>query len=113
MLTVPRRGPQPSRLCPSLQPPVRTGSAMIPQTSTPRRATPRLRVERLEDRSLPAVIITVNAALDRHAINPLIYGTAFATTAQLLDLNSPFNRSGGNATTRYNWELNATSRAGD
>src|SRR5438105_1119213 len=56
-----------------------------------------LRVERLESRALPAVTIAVNAALDQHAINPLIYGTAFATTAQLADLNSPYNRSGGNA----------------
>jgi hypothetical protein len=78
-----------------------------------RLACPRLRVERLEDRSLPAVTIGVNAALDRHAINPLVYGTAFASTAQLLDLNSPFNRSGGNATTRYNWQANATNRASD
>ena len=59
----------------------------------------RLRLERLETRALPAVTIAVNAALDQHAINPLIYGTAFATTAQLIDLNSPYNRSGGNAET--------------
>jgi hypothetical protein len=78
-----------------------------------RRAAARLRLEHLEDRSLPAVVIAVNASLDQHPINPLVYGTAFATTAQLLDLNAPFNRSGGNATTRYNWQANASNRASD
>jgi hypothetical protein len=73
----------------------------------------RLRLQRLETRALPAVSITVNAALDQHAINPMIYGTAFASTAQLLDLNSPYNRSGGNAETRYNWQINASNHAAD
>jgi hypothetical protein len=60
------------------------------------------------------VTVTVDAAADRHAISPLIYGVSFAdTTNQLSDLNIPLHRSGGNATTRYNWQLNATSRASD
>jgi hypothetical protein len=62
-----------------------------------------------------AVVVTINvdAAANRHPISPLIYGTNFATTAQLLELNSPLNRQGGNATTRYNWQLNAANRAND
>jgi hypothetical protein len=59
------------------------------------------------------ITITVDAAADRKPINPMIYGTAFATTAQLIELNSPLNRSGGNATTRYNWQQNASNRAND
>jgi hypothetical protein len=31
----------------------------------------------------------------------------------LEDLNAPLHRSGGNAETRYNWQINATSRAAD
>jgi len=31
----------------------------------------------------------------------------------LQDLNAPLHRSGGNAETRYNWQLNATSHAAD
>lgn len=58
-------------------------------------------------------IISINATASVHAINPNIYGTAFASTAQLLDLNAPLNRSGGNATTRYNWQANASNRAAD
>ena len=60
-----------------------------------------------------SVTIQVNANLNRRAINPLIYGTAYATTAQLLELNAPLNRQGGNNTTRYNWQLNADNRAND
>ena len=57
--------------------------------------------------------ITVDASANRHPISPLIYGTAFATTAQLLDLNAPLNRSGGNTTTSYNWQQNASNHAND
>ncbi|MEZ5427098.1 MAG: glycoside hydrolase family 44 protein [Pyrinomonadaceae bacterium] len=59
------------------------------------------------------VAIQIDAAANRHPINPLIYGTAYATTAQLIDLNAPLNREGGNNTTRYNWQLNADNRAND
>lgn len=59
------------------------------------------------------ITINVDAAANRHPINPNVYGVAFATTAQLADLNVPLNRSGGNATTRYNWQLNASNRAAD
>jgi hypothetical protein len=57
--------------------------------------------------------ITVDANANRHAISPLIYGVAFASQAQLADLNAPINRSGGNAETRYNWQTNAHNRAAD
>ena len=45
------------------------------------------------------VTITIDAGLNRHTISPLIYGLAYASAAQLSDLNCPLNRSGGNATT--------------
>src|ERR1051325_3787526 len=60
-----------------------------------------------------AVTIHVDAAANRHPINPNIYGVAFASSQQLTDLNVPLNRSGGNAMTRYNWQLNASNRAAD
>src|SRR5512142_2934856 len=60
-----------------------------------------------------AVTIRVDAAANRHPIDPNIYGVAFASAQQLADLNVPLNRSGGNATTRYNWQLNASNRAAD
>ncbi|HWX21313.1 MAG TPA: glycoside hydrolase family 44 protein [Candidatus Binatia bacterium] len=60
-----------------------------------------------------SVTINVDAQLNRHPISPLIYGVAFASTAQLSDLNSPLNRSGGNAETRYNWLIDAHNRAAD
>ena len=60
-----------------------------------------------------AVTVTVDAGANRRAINPAIYGVAYATTAQLQDLNAPLHRYGGNNTSRYNWELNADNRGAD
>ena len=60
-----------------------------------------------------AVTINVDATANRRPINPEIYGVAFATTAQLNDLNAPLNRSGGNGETRYNWQANGSNRAND
>jgi len=59
------------------------------------------------------VSITVDAQANRQAISPMIYGVAFATSNQLADLNFTMNRSGGNAETRYNWQLNAHNHAAD
>jgi len=59
------------------------------------------------------VTIAVDAAADRHPIGAGVYGVAFATRAELAELNVPLNRSGGNAETRYNWQLNASNRAAD
>jgi hypothetical protein len=60
------------------------------------------------------VTIQIDARAGGRPISPLIYGVAFAPASnQLQDLNVPIHRSGGNATTRYNWQLNATSHAAD
>ncbi|MET0406438.1 MAG: glycoside hydrolase family 44 protein [Cystobacter sp.] len=61
----------------------------------------------------PATSVDVNVSAGRHPINPFIYGVAYATQEQLSDLNATANRRGGNATTRYNWKLNAANRAND
>lgn len=53
------------------------------------------------------VTVFVNVSSNRHAISPLIYGAAFATSNQVLDLNLTMNRSGGDNETRYNWQINA------
>jgi hypothetical protein len=60
-----------------------------------------------------AVTVAVDAQVNRHAISPLIYGTAFASSTDLNDLNFVLNRSGGNSETRYNWLLNAHNHAAD
>jgi hypothetical protein len=59
------------------------------------------------------VTINIDAAADRHRINPNVYGVNFATQAQLEDLNVQLNRSGGNTATRYNWQQNAANHAND
>ena len=53
------------------------------------------------------VTISIDAAANRHPIDSLVYGVAFASASQLNELNFTVNRSGGNNETRYNWQLNA------
>jgi hypothetical protein len=60
-----------------------------------------------------AVAVQVDAQANRHAISPLIYGVAFASSNDLAILNFTLNRSGGNAETSYNWQLNAHNHAAD
>ncbi len=61
----------------------------------------------------PAVSIPVDVNANRHPINPNVYGVAYGTTTQLLDLNVPLNRYGGNNTSRYNWLVNGDNRGAD
>ncbi len=61
----------------------------------------------------PTVTISVDAALNRHPIDPRIYGVAFADPAKFVDLGITINRWGGNAVSRHNWFNNTTNRAKD
>lgn len=61
----------------------------------------------------PATYVAVDAHADRHAINPDVYGLAFAATSDLVTLNAPLNRSGGDSETSYNWQLNSDNRGAD
>ena len=58
----------------------------------------------------PAVTVSIDAGAGRRAINPLIYGVAYGSAAEVADLNAPLNRYGGNNASRYNWQLNADNR---
>jgi hypothetical protein len=64
-------------------------------------------------RSQTAVNIQIDVAANRHPIDPHIYGVAYADAASMADLHVAANRWGGNATTRYNWQINASNRASD
>ncbi len=61
----------------------------------------------------PATYVAVDAHADLHPISPDIYGLAFAATSDLVALNAPLNRSGGDAQTSYNWQLNSDNRGND
>jgi len=61
----------------------------------------------------PATAVNVDANASRHAINPQVYGVAFASQADLSALNVPLNRSGGNSTSTYNWQTDAHNTAQD
>jgi Glycoside hydrolase family 44 len=57
--------------------------------------------------------LTVNAAAGQHPISPDIYGLNFADPNLAADIDLPVNRWGGNATTRYNWQLDISNHASD
>ncbi len=61
----------------------------------------------------PGLALSVNAALDRHAISPYIYGMNWASESLAAELRLPINRRGGNAETRYNWQNDTNNRAFD
>lgn len=61
----------------------------------------------------PAVTVTIDANAGRHAISPLIYGVAFASQADLVALNAPLNRSGGNNMSTYSYVNNAQNLDAD
>jgi hypothetical protein len=60
-----------------------------------------------------ALTVNIDADAGRHPISPYIYGVAYASSTQLNDLNASLNRYGGNASSRYNWQLNASNRGFD
>ena len=61
----------------------------------------------------PAITINVDAAANRHPIDPRIYGVAWADDATLADLDITINRWGGNAMSRYNWSISTANRCKD
>ena len=60
-----------------------------------------------------AQTVSVDFKANQRAINPGIYGMAYAGDSQAADLRPGVNRAGGNASTKYNWKLNASNRASD
>ena len=52
----------------------------------------------------PPITVTVDPALDRRPISPLIYGVNFGDPADPTEPGYPLRRWGGNSTTRYSWE---------
>jgi hypothetical protein len=77
-----------------------------------RKPQARLWLEVLEYRLVPATV-GVDAAGNVHAIDPNVYGAAFASTAQIADLRLPLNRNGGNAADTYSLAQDATNHGSD
>ena len=59
------------------------------------------------------ITVLVEPHRSRYAINPLIYGAAYASEKAIHDLQFPVLRLGGNNLTRYNWRANADNRGSD
>jgi hypothetical protein len=64
-------------------------------------------------RAHAVVAVSVDVTLDRRAVNPLVYGVNFGTSAQFAALPYPLRRWGGNATTRYSWTQDARNSGSD
>ena len=61
----------------------------------------------------PSTTISIDASSNKHAIDPHIYGLAYADSTVLKDLNFTLNRRGGNNTSRYNWQQNVENKGSD
>lgn len=59
------------------------------------------------------VAVSVDRSLDRRPIDPRIYGVNFGEPSDAAEPRYPLRRSGGNATTRYNWQADVHNTAGD
>lgn len=57
--------------------------------------------------------VSIDLSQDRRAVNPLIFGVSYGEVASLAALRYPLRRWGGNSTTRYNWQGDVHSTAGD
>jgi hypothetical protein len=74
-------------------------------------------VELLPDSTPPpppaTVGVAVDPALDRRPIDPRIYGVNFGALSLHDELRFPVRRRGGNATTRYNWQIDVHNTGSD
>ncbi len=60
-----------------------------------------------------SVTVAVDPTANRRPISPLIYGVSLTGNLQAGQPAYPVRRWGGNATTRYNWQVDASNRASD
>lgn len=61
----------------------------------------------------PSITVNVDASADRRAIDPRIYGSSWASAAQITNMGLTLNRWGGNAMSRYNWIYSTANRCKD
>jgi Glycoside hydrolase family 44 len=57
--------------------------------------------------------LSIDVSAERHAISPDIYGMNFCPADLAQALGLPVNRWGGNATSRYNWQVNVSNAGSD
>lgn len=57
--------------------------------------------------------VAIDLSQDRRAVSPLIFGVSYGDGAALSRVRYPLRRWGGNSTTRYNWQADVHSTAGD
>ncbi len=57
--------------------------------------------------------LAVDVSADRHPIDPMIYGMAYASPEMAREIELPLNRWGGDGTTRYNWQIDSSNSGED
>jgi hypothetical protein len=57
--------------------------------------------------------LVVDAQAERHSISPYIYGMNYADVDLAKELKLPVNRWGGNAASRYNWQIDVHNTGSD
>ncbi|MFD0676352.1 MULTISPECIES: glycoside hydrolase family 44 protein [unclassified Paenibacillus] len=72
-------------------------------------------VVKLPAPELPTVQVTIDSTKGRRTLSPGIFGVNFEDNPSQghSTMNVPIKRWGGNAMTRYNWEIDTTNRGGD
>lgn len=70
---------------------------------------------RLPAPELPTVQVAIDSTQGRRTLNPGIFGVNFedSPSDDRSTMNFPIKRWGGNAMTRYNWQIDTTNRGGD
>ena len=58
-------------------------------------------------------IVTIDVTADVHPISPLIYGMNFADAPRFAGARVPLTRWGGNATSRYNYQIDTSNTGSD
>ncbi|UXI69380.1 glycoside hydrolase family 44 protein [Tahibacter amnicola] len=57
--------------------------------------------------------VSIDLSQDRRPVSPLIFGISYGSQQTLAAVRYPLRRWGGNSTTRYNWQADVHSTAGD
>ncbi|MEM7127661.1 MAG: glycoside hydrolase family 44 protein [Chloroflexota bacterium] len=91
---------------------VRLMKVVIPPTATPTPTSTPSPTPTITP-TPSSYLINIDTVSERHPISPEIYGMNFASEAVAEAVKLPVRRWGGNATTRWNWQIDTTNLASD
>jgi len=68
---------------------------------------------RLASSSSPVIAVSIDPALDRRVVSPLVYGVNYGSSTEFTAVPYPLRRWGGNSTSRYSWTLDTHNSGAD